>query len=224
MRAKPTRVPAERPGPTGGKRDRNRQERTRSIAEAALALFLERGIEGVTIDDIVSAAGVAKGSFYRYFAGKEDVVGALLEPVSGALSAAMDRCDAALRRARTQDETTAAYLELAVTLARQLTEHRDTVRLYLQECRGPGVAARRPVRELADQVAERAIAATVVAHERGLLRDVPPAVSALTVVGAVERLLFEHLSGAPLGEPADVARALIAIVLDGVRPARAEAP
>lgn len=211
-------MPVERPGPSGGKRDRNRQERTRAITEAALALFLERGIEGVTIDDIVRAAHIAKGSFYRYFADKEDLVAALLEPVSAAFGQAMDACDATLRRARTQEETTAAYIALGVTLARPLTEHRDTVRLYLQECRGPGVAARRPVRALADRVAERAVAATVVAHERGLLRDGPPAVSALAVVGAVERLLFAHLSGAPLGEPADVVRSLIAIILDGLRP------
>jgi hypothetical protein len=37
----PPRLPAERPGPAGGKRDRNRRERTKALLEAALALFLE---------------------------------------------------------------------------------------------------------------------------------------------------------------------------------------
>ncbi|MCK4177168.1 TetR/AcrR family transcriptional regulator [Aciditerrimonas ferrireducens] len=43
------------------------------MAEAALALFCERGYHAVTVDDIVQAAGVTKGAFYYYFADKEDL-------------------------------------------------------------------------------------------------------------------------------------------------------
>ncbi|MFC0081029.1 TetR/AcrR family transcriptional regulator [Aciditerrimonas ferrireducens] len=43
------------------------------VAEAALALFCERGYHAVTVDDIVQAAGVTKGAFYYYFADKEDL-------------------------------------------------------------------------------------------------------------------------------------------------------
>lgn len=212
----PSRVPTERPGPTGGKRDRNRAERTQRIATAARALFVERGIEGVTIDDIVGAAGMAKGSFYRYFGSKEELVEALLAPVAAAFDAAMDAAVPALAVASTDAQIADAYLRLGLTLGAALTEHRDTVLLYLQECRAPGVAARRPVRALADAVGRRSIALTETAHAYGLLRDVPPAVSALAVVGAVERLLFDALNGAPVGEPAEVVRSLITIVLDGI--------
>lgn len=37
------------------------------LAEAAFALFLERGFEGTTVDDIVARAGVGRRSFFRYF-------------------------------------------------------------------------------------------------------------------------------------------------------------
>ena len=60
---KPTKIPEHKPGAQGGKRDANRKEKTQQIADAALKLFLERGLEKVTIDDIVKAAGIAKGSF-----------------------------------------------------------------------------------------------------------------------------------------------------------------
>src|SRR5262245_48909942 len=63
----PRYLPTERPGPVGGKRDENRRRRTEEIAAAAQRLFLARGVLGVTIDDIVREAAVAKGSFYRYF-------------------------------------------------------------------------------------------------------------------------------------------------------------
>ncbi|MFF8599892.1 TetR family transcriptional regulator [Streptomyces sp. NPDC015232] len=45
-----------------------------SLVAAAFELFLERGYEQTTIDDIVRTAGVGRRSFFRYFPSKEDVV------------------------------------------------------------------------------------------------------------------------------------------------------
>lgn len=45
------------------------------IFEAALAVFAEQGVEGMTMDRLAVAANVAKGSLYHYFPGKK----ALLE-------------------------------------------------------------------------------------------------------------------------------------------------
>jgi AcrR family transcriptional regulator len=45
-----------------------------SLIAAAFRLFLERGYEQTTIDDIVALAGVGRRSFFRYFPSKEDVV------------------------------------------------------------------------------------------------------------------------------------------------------
>ncbi|MFD0372155.1 TetR/AcrR family transcriptional regulator [Streptomyces sp. NPDC059071] len=45
-----------------------------SLVAAAFALFLERGYEQTTVDDIVRTAGVGRRSFFRYFPSKEDVV------------------------------------------------------------------------------------------------------------------------------------------------------
>ncbi|MCM2392805.1 TetR family transcriptional regulator [Streptomyces albipurpureus] len=44
------------------------------LAEAAFELFLERGFEQTTVDDIVARAGVGRRSFFRYFPSKEDAV------------------------------------------------------------------------------------------------------------------------------------------------------
>ncbi|TXS44713.1 TetR family transcriptional regulator [Streptomyces sp. t39] len=45
-----------------------------TLAEAAFQLFLERGFEGTTVDEIVARAGVGRRSFFRYFPSKEDAV------------------------------------------------------------------------------------------------------------------------------------------------------
>jgi AcrR family transcriptional regulator len=43
------------------------------VAQAALALFSERGYHSVTIDEIAARAGVTKGAFYYYYRDKEDL-------------------------------------------------------------------------------------------------------------------------------------------------------
>ena len=55
-------------------RERTRRAVTREIGEAALALFVERGYEATTIDDVAAAVGMSQRSVFRYFATKEEIV------------------------------------------------------------------------------------------------------------------------------------------------------
>ena len=52
---------------------RHLQTRT-AIADAAVALFIERGYVGTTMDDIADAAGVSRRTAYRHFPSKDDLV------------------------------------------------------------------------------------------------------------------------------------------------------
>ena len=208
-------VPSERPGLPGGKRDRNRRARVDSLASAALELFLEEGIEGTSIDDITKKARTAKGSFYRYFSGKEALVEALMSPVSEAFSEAFSRCETALSRARTREEMTAAYTEVGEALAVTVLSQPERVRLYLQENRGPRRGARGPVVELADQIRESALAITETAHAHGLMRTFPAEISALAVIGAAERLVLATLNGR-IEHPERLPEQVTTLVLEGL--------
>ncbi|MFN7975570.1 MAG: helix-turn-helix domain-containing protein [Acidobacteriota bacterium] len=207
-----------RPGPAGGRRDLNRQKRRSDIAAAGLELFLARGIEAVAIDDIVKKAGVAKGSFYRYFRDKADLVEAILEPVSRGMQDAFSRGTDALGAARDRQKLVAAYQILAQSLAMSVMARPAVARLYLQESRAPRHGAARPVRRLADLIAREALALTRIARENHLLRPVDPVVSSLAVIGAVERLLFGVLAEQVPLNPISASGELISMVLDGLRP------
>src|SRR6478672_8161036 len=98
--------PAQRPGQEGGIRAENRRRRTDSLLSAARDLFLLHGLEPVTIDDIVGQAGMAKGSFYRYFDDKATLVEALFGPVAERVDNAFARCKEAIQKARLPKKTT----------------------------------------------------------------------------------------------------------------------
>ncbi|MFE0173825.1 TetR family transcriptional regulator [Streptomyces sp. NPDC059002] len=62
------------PRPETSLAQRKRQLVADELTEAALQLLASKGFEAVTVDEIVTSAGVSKRTFFRYFASKEDVV------------------------------------------------------------------------------------------------------------------------------------------------------
>lgn len=53
-------------------------ETKKKIYEAAKGLFLAHGVEDVSVDSIVEAAGVSKGSFYVHFESKDSLASLLI--------------------------------------------------------------------------------------------------------------------------------------------------
>jgi AcrR family transcriptional regulator len=210
-----TRIPKERPGPEGGTRDVNRRRRVTQLGDSALSLFLQHGLGEVTIDDIVKKAKLAKGSFYRYFRDKEELVETLLQPMVDIFRAA------ALALESTSPELQpGAYLQMAGMMANVVFSHPLLVRFYLQESRGPADGARRPVRRLADEIADRALKLGEASRRTGLYREMDSRVVTLSIIGAGERLLYEHLTKKPFADPIAVAAGLVSIVEEGLRPRR----
>src|SRR5438093_450859 len=121
-RKRSARVPSERPGPVGGARDLNRRAKTRVIGEAATELFLRHGLESVSIDDITHAAGVPKGSFYRYFADKRALVEHLLAWPRAEIESAFVRCEDALSRSATREDMFGQYQEIGATVLKLVLE------------------------------------------------------------------------------------------------------
>lgn len=53
--------------------ERKKEEKKMALINAAYELFVEKGVASTSIQNIVSRAGVAKGTFYLYFKSKEDI-------------------------------------------------------------------------------------------------------------------------------------------------------
>ncbi len=206
-----------RPGQPGGVRARNREARIRTLSNAALELFLERGIEPVTIDEIVDHCGVAKGTFYRYFDDKTHLVQVLLDPVEGAMKSALETCRNAVSQARDRTALIQAYQNLALVLSQLILENANVACMYLQENRSPAVGARAPICALAEVVLDESISLTRTAQAHGLQRAMEPSISARAVVGAAESLILASLNQSLKLPPVQVYATLITLVVDGIK-------
>ncbi|HEY5049741.1 MAG TPA: helix-turn-helix domain-containing protein [Acidothermaceae bacterium] len=69
-RVEPTTPPAAAPAMSPDRHARGRERRRNRVYDAALALFMEKGFEETTMDDIAERADVARTSVFNYFSPK----------------------------------------------------------------------------------------------------------------------------------------------------------
>jgi AcrR family transcriptional regulator len=74
---------------------RRREQVLEGLLTAAGALLAERGLAQVSVEQILLAAGISRGTFYGYFGSKAELAAAILRPVfeegTAALEALADR-------------------------------------------------------------------------------------------------------------------------------------
>ena len=124
------------------------------ILDTAFRLFYAHGVRAVGIDRIIAESGVAKATFYKHFAAKDDLVVAYLDKVDGIWSGQLHDAAAAagdprparrhVRRARQRLPpgrlprcafiNTAAEYEAGTPVHDRTLAHKDAVRGWV----GPG--------------------------------------------------------------------------------------
>ncbi len=213
----PDRLPRQRPGVPGGKRDENRRLKQQLLFRAATELFKKYGVESVTIDDIVAGAGISKGSFYSYFADKAELVRLLFAPLSQEFEQAFQQAKERMQQAEGESALFSAYEEMATRMAQACLNVPDLILIYLAESRGAPTDARQPLIKLSQVIMHHALELTEIAQQRQLLRPFDARISSLAVIGAIERLLFEYLRETIAYHPLELIATLISLVLDGLR-------
>ncbi|WP_449536691.1 TetR/AcrR family transcriptional regulator [Ferdinandcohnia sp. Marseille-Q9671] len=99
-------------------------KRRRHVANIALKLFIEKGFQQTSIQDIIEHAKISKGTFYNYFSNKNDCIAEILEGL---------RYDANQLRLEMQigkDETDRNILIEQISILIQLNAERNLHTLY----------------------------------------------------------------------------------------------
>jgi AcrR family transcriptional regulator len=133
--------------PTDGLRARKRQQTRERLTKVAMELFLARGFEATTLDDIAAAADISRRSFFHYFASKEDVVLAWQDGSTEALVATI--------AARPADEPMLTAAENALLSMAERLESSDAMAMARLKHGTPALRARDHIKY---EKMERAIA------------------------------------------------------------------
>lgn len=97
------------------KTDRRRARTRAALLQAGQSLFAAQSVDAVSIDDIVLAADVAKGSFYNHFTDKEALARAIAGAVRAEAEAEVDAANAGVvEPARRMARAQAVFVRFAI--------------------------------------------------------------------------------------------------------------
>jgi AcrR family transcriptional regulator len=170
----------QRPG-RPARSEAEREARRRSILDAALDVFAEKGFAETRLDEVAARAGVAKGTIYLYVASKEELFAAL---VRSGIGAPLDAIEARLAATDAPFETVLRTLLTFMRTEILGTRRREIVRLLLME------AGRFP--EIAELYHRE-----VIARGLGLLRRVAQRAEARGEMQSDALVRFPQLAVAP---------------------------
>ena len=163
-------------------RERNKARARAEIADAALRLFIERGFDGVTVEEIVSAAGVSRRTFFRYFESKEDALLAEYPELNARLGEAL---------AITSDQKSVQAIRAGLhTMADWYIERSDAVLARSKVIREKSMNVGARNLELLSQW-ERNVAEAIAAQVGAEAGDLVPRTAAAMVVGAFRAALTQ---------------------------------
>jgi AcrR family transcriptional regulator len=175
MSSQPSAPEREDGRPRGTRTERGERTRTR-LLKAAEQVFTELGYHDASIVKITEAAGVANGTFYLYFSGKQDIFDELVEDLNRRVREAMT--DAA-SRGRTRAEAERLGFE---AFFRFTAEHPGLYRVIRQaEFVSPGA-----LRLHYGRIAEGYAAGLQAAMDSGEIASGDPEVLAWALMGAGE--------------------------------------
>jgi AcrR family transcriptional regulator len=184
----PPRTAPERPASAAGavRRHLPAEERREQILRAALSCFGEKGYHAATMDDLVRASGLSKGSLYWHFRSKEEVFLGLFDSFAAVL---YGEWDAAAQSGADALDVLRRECELAVEV---LSADRLFLLAWAEFLNHP--AARERMGQIYATARSKLTTIIERGREAGSLRPGPPAEQiAGALVGAVEGLLLQWL-------------------------------
>lgn len=99
------------------------------LSHVAIDLFLARGFEGTTIDDIATAAGISRRTFFRYFPSKNDLPWGDFDALLSAMRTHLAAVDPAVPIMTALRQVICDFNRYPTT---ELPHHRDRMHLLLE--------------------------------------------------------------------------------------------
>jgi AcrR family transcriptional regulator len=165
----------------------DKTERRQQILSNARDVFAKRGYHAAKIDDIVAAAGVARGTFYLYFEDKRAIFEEIVDNTFGRLGLAVMRVDT-----EHPSRTVADQIEENIQrIVHALLEDPATTKILLSDAVGLDPAFDRKLLFFYEEIGKLLEASLVDGQERGIVAEGDARVFAILTLGAMKEIMYQ---------------------------------
>ncbi len=165
----------------------DKNERRQKLLQHAREVFAKRGYHATKIEDIVVAAGVARGTFYLYFEDKRAVFEEIVDRTLAKLAMAILRVDPHDPSRSVADQVR----ENIRRVVRILLEDRATTKILLTGALGVDEAFDRKVHSFTDEIAKLLMESLADGQALGLVVRGDVTLLACMTLGALKELLYQ---------------------------------
>lgn len=180
------------------RRDRERERHRREILHAAERIFIAKGFEATTIEEIAKEAQFAVGTLYLFFKGKEELYGCVIQRIAHDF---MEQFQSRVLTQKNPEDALATLIELRLT---HFDNHRAFFRLVFASPADGRIDLARALPPQCRQVHDRYIADVTKLFQQGISEGIFDAVDPLYLTLSLEgiiKALFAYWSQHPPTEP-----------------------
>ncbi|AKV03800.1 Transcriptional regulator, TetR family [Labilithrix luteola] len=164
----------------------DKAERRQQILLNARDVFAKRGYHAAKIDDIVAAAGVARGTFYLYFEDKR----AIFEEI---VDRTFTRIGMAVLRVETEDPSRSVAAQIKENIRRivgALIEDPATTKILLSDAVGLDPAFDRKLLSFYEEIGKLLEASLIDGQSMGIVAQGDAHMFAIMTLGALKEIMY----------------------------------
>jgi AcrR family transcriptional regulator len=193
---------------------RLRESRRAAVLAVAKQIFSTKGYHATSIDDLIEAAGIARGTFYLYFESKRAIFDELLDGLLGTIQSVVRRIETGEGAAPPVEQMDATVDRVLETLR----ANRELARIILREAVGIDADFDRKLGDFWGRIRGMIANAVKTGQEMQLVRECDPDVVAHCVLGAIKECVhWSFVEADPSGaDLRQLGREMIAFTLMGL--------
>src|SRR5262245_49547613 len=191
-----------------------RESRRAALLSVARRIFSQKGYHATSIDDLIEAADVARGTFYLYFESKRAIFDELLDHLFTTIAGVVKRIDVSPGAAPPAEQ----MADTVDRVLNTLVENREIARLLLREAIGIDADFDRKLADFYGRIEVLLVSALSTGIGMGLVRPLDPPLVARCILGLVKEVChyaFVEREGADV-DVRKLGREMISFSLHGV--------
>jgi AcrR family transcriptional regulator len=165
----------------------DKTERRQQILNHARDVFAKRGYHATKIDEIVTSAGVARGTFYLYFGDKRAIFEEILDRVLTRIGTTIETVDPHDPNRSVADQVR----ENIRRIVGILLEDRPTTKIFLSDAAGVDPLFDKKIQSFYDELAKLLQSSLEDGQALGIVTEGDPRLYSYLTLGALKELLYQ---------------------------------